>query len=176
MKQFIKALDDNSRAYQYLVKKFPRMSDAKMKAGVLIGPQIRQLLDDASFSSAMTRVEKAAWTSFQAVVKGFLGNNKDPMYRSQVQKLSKNYQKLGCRMSLKLHFLNSHIDYFPENLGAYSEEQGERFQQDISEMESRYQGLWNVNMMADYCWCLQRHDSLDHKRKSRKRSFLQSVK
>jgi hypothetical protein len=176
MKQFIKALDDNSRAYQYLVKKFPQMSDAKMKAGVLIGPQIRQLLEDASFSSAMTRVEKAAWTSFQAVVKGFLGNNKDPMYRSQVQKLIMNYQKLGCRMSLKLHFLHSHIDYFPENLGAYSEEQGERFHQDISEMESRYQGLWNVNMMADYCWCLQRHESLDHKRKSRKRSFLRSVK
>jgi hypothetical protein len=34
-------------------------------------------------------------------------------------------------MSLKVHFLNAHLDYFPENLGAVSEEQGERFHQDI---------------------------------------------
>ncbi|KAJ8703707.1 hypothetical protein PYW08_016961 [Mythimna loreyi] len=37
------------------------------------------------------------------------------------------YEAQGCKMSLKVHFLHSHIDYFPENLGAYSEEQGERF-------------------------------------------------
>ena len=34
-------------------------------------------------------------------------------------------------MSIKLHFLHFHIDFFPENLGAVSEEQGERFHQDI---------------------------------------------
>jgi hypothetical protein len=39
-------------------------------------------------------------------------------------------------MSLKLHFLNAHLDYFPENLGAVSEELGERFHQDIKEMET----------------------------------------
>jgi hypothetical protein len=40
--------------------------------------------------------------------------------------------------------------FFRENLGAVSEEQGERFHQDIKEMERRYQGRWNVNMMGDY--------------------------
>lgn len=58
-------------------------------------------------------------------------------------------------MNLKLHFLHSHLDYFPENLSDYSEEQGERFHQDIREMECRYQGRWDVNMMADYCWSLK---------------------
>jgi len=38
-----------------------------------------------------------------------------------------NFGKLGCLINLKLHFLHSHLDYFPENLGDYSEEQGERF-------------------------------------------------
>jgi len=37
----------------------------------------------------------------------------------------------GCLMSLKLHFLHSHIEFFSENLGAVSEEYGERFHQDI---------------------------------------------
>jgi len=39
-------------------------------------------------------------------------------------------------------------------------------------MERRYQGRWNVNMMADYCWTLRRDESqAAHKRKSPKRSF-----
>jgi hypothetical protein len=32
------------------------------------------------------------------------------------------------------------VDYFPENLGAVSEEQGERFHKDIKGMETWYQG------------------------------------
>lgn len=49
----------------------------------------------------------------------------------------KAFQALGCLMSLKVHFLHSQLDYFPENLGDVSEEQGERFHQDIKEMEKR---------------------------------------
>ncbi|GBO44042.1 hypothetical protein AVEN_5001-1 [Araneus ventricosus] len=41
-------------------------------------------------------------------------------------------------MSLKVHFLDSHLDYFPENLGVVSEEQGERFHQDIKEMMKQF--------------------------------------
>ena len=43
-------------------------------------------------------------------------------------------------MSVKMHFLPSHLDYFPQNCGDLSEEQGERFHQDIRVMEERYQG------------------------------------
>ena len=43
-------------------------------------------------------------------------------------------------MSVKVHFLHSHLDYFPENLGAMSEEQGERFHQVLKTMEKRSQG------------------------------------
>jgi hypothetical protein len=59
------------------------------------------------------------------------------------------------------------------NLGAVTEEQAERFHQDINEMETRHQGRWNVNMMRDYCWLLHRDDpqATYNKRKSTKRSF-----
>ncbi|GFV47826.1 uncharacterized protein TNCV_4803151 [Trichonephila clavipes] len=77
----------------------------------------------------------------------FLETKKDPNYNALVAELLQNYKILGCNMSVKVHFLHSHLDYFPENLGAVSEEQGERFPQDIKEMEHRYQGRWNVNMM-----------------------------
>ena len=68
-------------------------------------------------------------------------------------------------MSIKVHYLHSHLDRFPENLGDLSEEQGERFHQDIRIMEERYQGHWNANMMADYSEPIQA-------RKSYKRKFF----
>jgi hypothetical protein len=34
-------------------------------------------------------------------------------------------------MSLKIHFLESHLDFFPENIGRVGDEHGERFHQDI---------------------------------------------
>ncbi|KAI6652505.1 Receptor-type tyrosine-protein phosphatase epsilon-like [Oopsacas minuta] len=82
----------------------------------------------------------SAWNSFKWVCENSLGYKKSSNYREGVDTLLNAYEKMGCRMSLKLHFLHSHIDFFPENLGAVSDEQGERFHQDIQEMETRCQG------------------------------------
>ena len=80
--------------------------------------------------------------------------------------------KLWVRESTKMHSLNSHLDYFPGNCGDYSEEQGERFHQDIRMMEERYQGRWDISMLTDYCWSLKRDIPVpQHKRKALKRSF-----
>ena len=57
-----------------------------------------------------------------------------------IYELMHNLQALDARMSTKIHFLNSHLDYFPENYGDYSEEQGQRYYHDICMMEKRYQG------------------------------------
>ena len=59
-------------------------------------------------------------------------------------------------MSLKIHFLHSHLNFFPPNLGAVSDEHGERFHEDITKMESNYQGKWNPSMMGYFCWMLLR--------------------
>ena len=70
-------------------------------------------------------------------------------------------------MSVKLHFLYSHLDFFQENLGDFSEEHGERFHQDIEPMEKRYKSCWDSAMMGDYIWSLVRQDKSSHKRKAR---------
>ena len=59
-------------------------------------------------------------------------------------------------MSIKVHYPFSHLDYFPENLGNVSEEQGERFHYDIRMMEEKYQGRLDSHVMADYFWTLIR--------------------
>jgi hypothetical protein len=87
------------------------------------------------------------------------------------------FKLLGCNMSLKFHFLASHLDYFPPNLGAVSEEQGERFHQDLKDAERHYQGCWDVNMMADYWWSIScDYPSREHSRTSRTHKFYVYVK
>ena len=56
---------------------------------------------------------------------------------------------------LKSTFSGFVLGLFSGKIGEVSEEHGERFRQDINEME-RYQERWNVNMIADYCWMLKR--------------------
>jgi len=86
----------------------------------------------------------------------FFGNEKSENYRDIVGNLIKSYQALECNKSLKIHFLHSHLNFFPDNLGDVSDEQGERFHQQISTMEKRYQGKLTTVMLADYCWTLKR--------------------
>jgi hypothetical protein len=58
-------------------------------------------------------------------------------------------------MSLKIHFLESHLDFFPESLCEVSDEHGERSHQEIMAMEKWYQGKWTSSMLADYCRTLK---------------------
>lgn len=172
MKQFVKALDKDGPCFGYLRLKMPHISIEKLKAGIFEGPQIRQLTKDPAFVESMNEIEKISWMSFVEVIKNFLGNHKSENYIELVNIMLSNFKSLGCNMSIKVHYLHSHLDNFLGNLGDTSEEQGERFHQDIKTMEARYQGRWDNHMMADYCWCLKR-DCLNkvHSRKSRKRSF-----
>jgi hypothetical protein len=41
MKQLVKALDGNGNCFNYLCNKFPALSQAKVKDGILVGPQSR---------------------------------------------------------------------------------------------------------------------------------------
>ena len=168
MKNFVKAMDQQGEGFQFLLKKFSsKKSDAKIKAGVFVGPDIRNLMKDETFEQHLNSLELCAWKAFKQVVNNFLGNKKSQNYAAIVQKMLQAYQDLGCRMSLKIHFLHSHLDFFPGNLGDVNDEDGERFHQDISVIEKRYQGKPNERMMGDYCWYLQRYGDASNKRKAR---------
>ena len=83
------------------------------------------------FEGKMTALKRDARQSFRNVVHGFLGRNKADNYEDLVETLLQTYCKLGSRMSRKLHYLHSHLDFFRPNLVDVSEEYGERFHQDI---------------------------------------------
>jgi hypothetical protein len=97
-------------------------------------------------------VGKAAWQAFKNVMKSLLGNHMAENYHHElVSDLLTAYKAMRCNMSLKVHFSDSHLDFFSENLSAVSDEHKERFHQDISNMEKWYQGKWSLSMLADYC-------------------------
>ena len=156
VKNFVKAMDRTSPAFRYLHEKFPRLSEAKIKEGVFVGPQIRELFKDDRFNNLLEGDAKQAWNAFRLVSTDFLGNVRAENYKELVEDMLKQYQKFRCNMSLKMHFLHSHLDFFPDNCGMVSDEHGERFHQDIATMEQRYQGKWSTTMLADYCWTLRR--------------------
>ena len=153
MKNFMKALDKNAAAFQHLSTVLPGLSVAKLKEGIFVGAQIQEVLKDTDFERLLSLEELRAWDAFKSVCSGFLSNTRVPDYQACIEKLLKSYEDMGCRMSLKIYFLHSHLNFFPPNLGAVSNV--ERFHQGITKMESNFQSKWNPGMMGDF-WMLLR--------------------
>ena len=127
MEQFAKALQHHKPCFRYLKAKYPKISDAKIKEGIFIGPQIRQLMTDKDFQLTMDETELATRHACRDVCNGVLGKHQVGQRKRIVDDLIKCYQNLGCNMSLKIHFLHSHLSFFTENAGGVSDEHGENF-------------------------------------------------
>ena len=80
MKNFVNRLNKEGESFKYLTRTFPRLSTAKLKEGIFIGPQIRELMKNTDFDNCLNFLEKAAWQSFKDVTKYFLGNMKSADY------------------------------------------------------------------------------------------------
>ncbi|GBO22159.1 hypothetical protein AVEN_211256-1 [Araneus ventricosus] len=120
----------------------------------------------------LSEAEKAAWLAFKSVRTNFLGNKKAENYEDLICDMVKCFRVIGCNMSLKLHILDSHLNFFPQNLGAISDEHGERFHQDTSMFEKRFSRRWYRSMLAEYCWSVIRDTQSDaYKRKRPKNHF-----
>ncbi|UYV71936.1 hypothetical protein LAZ67_9001208 [Cordylochernes scorpioides] len=102
MKNFVKAMDRNASGFAYLKEKCSSISEAKIKEGIFVGPQIRELQQDGNFQNSLNEVEAAAWNSFRNVCKNFLGSVKVENYRDIVNDLLLSYKALGCNMSFKI--------------------------------------------------------------------------
>jgi hypothetical protein len=65
------------------------------------------MMDD-SFTDTMPETEKDAWNAFKEVVKKFLCNIKDPVYKEIVRNMLDNFKLLGCNMSRQKHEQKQH--------------------------------------------------------------------
>ena len=71
---FVKVLERERNAFMYLKNKFRNLSDAKIKEGVFIAPEIRAVFQDKNFENKLLEGEKIAWLAFKSLCTNFLGN------------------------------------------------------------------------------------------------------
>ena len=109
MKNFVKALDKTKAGFKYLYEKFPKLSKAKIKEGVLAGPQICKLLRGDTVDHLFHGKDNKAGKAFHSVAIEFLGNYIADNYKQLVANLPKSYKALGFNMSLKMYFLHSDL-------------------------------------------------------------------
>ena len=126
MKNFVKAMDRTGSTFKYLAEKFLRLSEAKIKEGGFVGPQIRKHFTVNMFNNPLQGDDKKAWDAFRLVSTKFLGNIRAENYKELIEDMLSLYRKLGCNMPLKIHMIHSHLDFFPDNCDMFSDERGER--------------------------------------------------
>ena len=69
MKNFVKAMNQEGDGFKFLKDFFgAHKSDAKLKAGIFVGPEIRKLMLNEEFDSRLNPVELAAWNALKSVV------------------------------------------------------------------------------------------------------------
>ena len=77
---------------------------------------------------------------------GVLKRNKENSYENFLETLLQRYCKLRNRMSLKIHHLYFHLDFFRLSLNDVSKEHGEYFHQNI-QVVKKYQERWDETMI-----------------------------
>jgi len=179
--KFIKtAVESSPEVFDCLKTIFPKLSDAKIKAGnqnfflfififlfqfiyiyinflglgVLTGPDIRKLVKSNEFTAVLTNDYRKAWEALKDVIQNVLGKHRaDPDEAKKfVATMLENFENINVSMTLKLHFLHHHLDTFLQQLPAESDEQGERFHQVTMPMEKRFKGKKLDAMLAEVCW------------------------
>lgn len=90
---------------------FPFLTKAKLNAGVLNGPQIRRLIKDEEFPYLLSLEDVEAWIALCELTTDFLGNHRADDYETKVEAMLNGYKNMRINMSLKIHLLDTHLDF-----------------------------------------------------------------
>lgn len=113
-------------------------------AGTFNGPDIRKLMKSDLFLNTLPLNEKKAWIAIKSVITNVLGGQRiESGAADLVKEMMTCFRNIGMTMTLKMHFLNNHIDDFLQQSPKDSDEQGERFHQIILSIEKRFKAKKN---------------------------------
>lgn len=106
------------------------------------------------FFNVLTEEQGIAWDALKAVIEEFLGKHRHSDYAAYVRDMLDAFWQIDVNMSLKIHFMNSHLELFASQLPSESDEQGEKFHQIAKPFEENYKGKELRSMVTDLCWSL----------------------
>ena len=90
LKNFVKAMDRDGDGFKFLKDFFgAEKTDAKLKAGVFVGPKIRKLMQNEEFGARLNPLELAACNAMKSVVVNFLGSHRHEKYPDIVDSMLK---------------------------------------------------------------------------------------
>jgi hypothetical protein len=78
-------MDRESERFTYLRQTFPKISNAKMKEGIFVGPQITRIFEDQDFSTKLNYRNKSLeriWKSLQKLSTQWKAENYTEIVRS----------------------------------------------------------------------------------------------
>lgn len=111
-------------------------------------------MKDGWFVSTLSEEQAIAWDAMKMVFENVLVKQRAENFRVLVQDMLTAFEAIGMNVSLKIHFLICHLDWFAAQIPTESDQEGERFHQVCKPMEARYKGKNLQSMMADLCWSL----------------------
>lgn len=131
-----------------------------VSSGVFDGKDIARLIKSTAFAGLLQGEEVYAWNCIKEIIKNLLGKSRAGNSSLIVERMMLAFQRLDVHMSLKIHYLHSHLDAFWDQMSTESDEHGERFHQTAAVMECRYKSKRLDSMMGDLCWWIDK--SFDH--------------
>ena len=78
---------------------------------------MKKLLKDEDFDDTLSERNKVGLNAFRDVAHNFLRNTKASNYIELTEHMIDSYKNMGSYMSMKIHFLHSHLNFLPSNCG-----------------------------------------------------------
>ena len=63
---FVKGMNQRGKGFEYLKDNFPKLSDDKLKEGIFIEQQIREIINDDLSELLLTETEKSTWLTLKS--------------------------------------------------------------------------------------------------------------
>lgn len=94
-------------------------------------------MKNQDFPKVLNRQNLGAWNAVIAVITKVLGKKRSEDYEQLVIDMMEAYRVIDVHMSLKIHLMHFHMNYFSQQLSTESDEQGERYHQVALPFEAR---------------------------------------
>jgi hypothetical protein len=88
-------VDKENKEFVSLRENFPKRSGFKKKEGIFFGPQIKQILEEQTFSVKLNFTERRTWKTFEYILRNLLGKERTENYSEIAQELISSYSAVG---------------------------------------------------------------------------------